>query len=60
MPALILVRLVSAVSEALEGAVKIDQIVCWLDSQIVLWRMLDLKKEFILFVENRIREFRSL
>ena len=60
MSALILARLVSAVSEALKGAVKIDRIVCWLDSQIVLWWIFGLKKEFVQFVENRVREIRKL
>ena len=54
MSVLILARLLSAVSDALEVAVKIDRIVCWLDSKIVLWWIIFFKQEFVRSLESRV------
>ena len=58
--ALILARLVRSVVSAFEGTLRIDYIYCWLDSQIALWWIWGVNKEFKQFVQNRVVEIRSL
>ena len=58
--ALILARLVRNITTALEGVLKIDSIFCWLDSQIALWWIWGVNKEFKQFVQNRVDEIRHL
>ena len=60
LSALILARLMTSVQEALSKNVKISQIFCWSDSQITLWWLASENKVLKSFVENRVREIRSL
>ena len=60
MAALLLSRLVNSTVEALKSIVKIDRIFCWLDSQIVLWWLFGVNREFQQFVQNRVIEIRKL
>ena len=58
--AVILSRLVTAYESALQGVMKIDQILCWVHSTAVLYWILGSEKEWKQFVQNRIMEIRSL
>ena len=60
MGALILARLISTVLTAFKGTLNIDSAFCWLDSQIALWWIWDVNKEFKQFVQNRVVEIRRL
>lgn len=60
LSALILARLMSSVLTAFDRTLKIDSIFCWLDSQIALWWIWGMKKEFKQFVQNRVVEIRRL
>ena len=60
MAALLLARLMTSVREALQSTIKIDKVVCWLDSQIVLWWIFGVEKEFRTFTQNRVLEIRKL
>ena len=60
MAALLLSRLVNSTVEALKSIIQIDRIFCWLDSQIVLWWLFGVNKEFQQFVQNRVIEIRKL
>ena len=61
MSALILARLITTVSNALDHVVSIDNIYCWQeDSQITLWWIYGTTKEFRQFVQNRLVENRKL
>ena len=60
MSALILARLITTVSNALEDVVSIDNIYCWQDSQITLWWIYGTTKEFRQFVQNCLVEIRKL
>ena len=58
--AVILSRLVTAYESALQGVMKVDKILCWVDSAAVLYWILGSEKEWKQFVQNRITEIRSL
>ena len=58
--ALILARLVNTVSAAFDGTLKIDSVHCWLDSQIALWWIWGVSREFKQFIQNRVVEIRRL
>ena len=58
--AVILSRLVTAYESALQGVMKVDKILCWVDSTAVLYWILGSEKEWKQFVQNRIMEIRSL
>ena len=58
--ALILARLVNTVSAAFDGTLKIDSVHCWLDSQIALWWIWGVSREFKRFIQNRVVEIRRL
>ena len=52
--ALILARLVNTVSAAFDRTLKIDSVHCWLDSQIALWWIWSVSREFKRFIQNRV------
>ena len=58
--ALILARLICTILTAFEGTLNIDSVFCWLDSQIALWWIWGVNKEFKQFVQNRVVEIRGL
>ena len=60
LDAIILSRLVTAYASALQGVMKVDKILCWVDSTAVLYWILGSAKEWKQFVQNRIMEIRSL
>ena len=60
MGALILARLISIVLTVFKGTLSIDSAFCWLDSQIALWWIWGVNKEFKQFVQNRAVEIRRL
>ena len=60
MSALILSRLIITLSNALRSIVKVDDMYCWQDSQITLWWIYGITKEFKQFVQNRLVEIRKL
>ena len=60
MSALILSRLIITLSNALRSIVKVDDIYCWQDSQITLWWIYGITKEFKQFVQNRLVAIRKL
>jgi hypothetical protein len=49
-----------SVSDALDGVLKIDEIICWIDSQIVLWWINGKGKQYKQFVQNRVTQIREL
>ena len=53
-------RLINTVKEALSPVLTINQIRCWLDSQVALYWTLGVDKEYKHFVQNRVREIRDL
>ena len=60
MSALILSRLIITLSNALRSIVKVDHMYCWQDSQITLWWIYGITKEFKQFVRNRLVEIIKL
>ena len=60
MSTLILSRLIITLSNALRSIVKIDDTYCWQCSQITLWWIYRITKEFKQFVQNRPVEIRKL
>ena len=58
--ALILARLVNTVLTAFDGTLKVDSVHCWLDSQIALWWIWGVSREFKQFIQNRVVEIRRL
>ena len=58
--ALILARLVNTVLAAFDGTLKVDSIHCWLDSQIALWWIWGVSREFKQFIQNKVIEIRRL
>ena len=60
MGALILARLMNSISSALKGTLNINEMFCWLDSQIALWWIWGVTREFKQFVQNRVTEIRGL
>ena len=58
--AVILSRLVTAYESALQGVMKVDKILCLVDSTAVLYWILGSEKEWKQFVQNRIMEIKSL
>ena len=57
---LILARLVNTVLAAFDGTLKVDSVHCWLGSQIALWWIWGVSREFKQFIENRVIEIRRL
>ena len=53
--AVILSKLVTAYESALQGVIKVDKILCWVDSAAVLYWILGSEKEWKKFVQNRIK-----
>ena len=60
LSALVLGRLISSVRKALDLSLKINNCVCWLDSEIALWWITKSQGEFKPFVQNRVVEIRKL
>ena len=60
MGALTLAKLVTSVAQALETKVTIAETFCWIDSQIVLWWIYGVTKQFKQFVQNRVTQIREL
>ena len=58
--ALVLARLINFVLTAFEGTLRVDSVFCWSDSQIVLWWIWSVNREFKQFVQNRVVEIRRL
>ena len=58
--ALILARLINTVLAAFDGTLKVDSICCWLDSQIALWWIWGVSREFKQFIQNRVIKIRRL
>ena len=56
--ALILARLVNTVLAAFDGTLKVDSLHYWLDSQIALWWIWGVSREFKQFIQNRTVEIR--
>ena len=56
----ILARLVNTVLAAFDGTLKVDSVHCWLDSQIALWWIWGVSREFKQFIQNRVIEIRRL
>ena len=59
LAALILARLVSAVREALNQVIHIEEVFCWTDS-VTVFHWIQSDKEFKQFVQNRIDEIHKL
>ena len=57
--AFILARLISNVKEAIETNIEVRDIICWSDSQIVLFWILRTEKMHKPFVQNRVAEIRE-
>ena len=57
--ALVLSRLINSVLTAFEGTLRVDSVFCWSDSQIALWWIWGVNREFKQFVQNRV-EIRGL
>ena len=60
LSALVLVRLLTSVHKALVPSLKIEKCVCWLDSEIALWWITKIEREFKPFVQSRVVEIRKL
>ena len=60
MSSLILSRFIITLSNALRSIVKVDDMYSWQDSQITLWWIYGITKEFKQFVQNRLVEVRKL
>ena len=58
--ALVLARLVNTVLTAFDGTLKVDAVFFWSDSQIVLWWIRGVNREFKQFIQNRVVEIRRL
>ena len=58
--ALVLARLVNTVLTAFDGTLKVDAVFLWSDSQIVLWWIWGVNREFKQFIQNRVIEIRRL
>ena len=60
LSALILARLIVTVKSALEHLITIDKLLCWTDSLTAPSWIRGIDKEWRTFVENRVKEIRSL
>ena len=58
--ALVLARLINSVLTAFEGTPWVDSVFCWSDSQIALWWIWGVNREFKQFAQNRVVEIRGL
>jgi len=58
--ALVLARLVNIVLKAFDGTLKLDALFLWPDSQIALWWIWGVYKEFKQLIQNRVVEIRRL
>ena len=60
MGALTLAKLITSVAQALAPSISIDVMYCWIDSQIVLWWIYGVMKQFKQFVQNPVTQIRNL
>ena len=60
LAALTLARLIKSVHDSLDGVQKIDEIVYWVDSQIVLWWIKGKGRRYKQFVQNLVTQIREL
>ena len=60
LAALILVRLIGHVGEALESEVDITDLTCWTDSKVALAWIKGEEREWKPFIQNRVNEIRTL
>ena len=60
LAAVILAKLVTAIEGALKCEVPIKKITCWSDSEVALCWIRGIGKEWKQFVQNRVKEIRSL
>ena len=60
LSALTTTRLINTVKEALSPVLAINQVCCWLESQVALYWTLGVDKEYKPFIQNRVREIRDL
>ena len=58
--AVVLARLVNTVLTAFDGTLKVDAVFFWSDSQIFLWRIWGVNREFKQLIQNRVVEIRRL
>ena len=58
--ALVLARLIKSVLTGFERTLRVDSVFCWSDSQIALWWIWGVNREFKQFVQNRVVEIRGL
>ncbi|XP_068739617.1 uncharacterized protein [Montipora capricornis] len=58
--ALVLARLINSILTAFKGTFRVDSVFCWSDSQIALWWIWGVNREFKQFVQNRVVEIRGL
>ena len=58
LAAILLSKLIVSTKSAVERVLKVTNICCWCDSQIVLWEF-KLQKEWKLWVENRVKIVRK-
>ena len=56
---LLLTKLITSLQSAIKNIVSITKIVCWSDSQIALWWIKQTRKEWKIWVENRVTEIRK-
>lgn len=57
---LLLSKLLRSLVSAVEGRFVIDRLTCWTDSQIALWWIKKVRKEWKVWVENRVTKIREL
>ena len=60
LSALVTSRLVNTVQEALSPVLTIHDSYCWLESQCAFYWILGITKELKTFVDNRVKEIRTL
>jgi len=56
----VLARFLTSIQRALVPSLKIEKCVCWLDSEIALWWITKIEREFKPFIQNRVVEIRNL
>ena len=49
-----------SVPDSLDSVLEIDEIICWVDSQIILWWIKGKGKQYKQFVHNRVTQIREL
>ena len=60
LSALVLAKLIASVRKVFEHTLKINKTFCWLNSEIALWWINGIGKEFKPFIHNRVLQIREL